>query len=153
MDVVSTFLHTTTQVVVGIMVGTVADGVFPSQVGELRSGDLPGFLMLGAEVTGQLMLTGLVTWAYIKTMEQLPPEMQDKTLGGAFLLTSIASQQHLNAKIGRLSSYTADVFRQFTGRKNDGEHTTEMRDIVREPGNGNRIISQRTRRVYSNYNM
>lgn len=153
MDIVSTFLHTTTQVVVGLTVGTIADGVFPSQPGELRSGDLTGFLMLSAEVTAQLMVSGLVTYAYMKGMEELPKALQDKTLGGAYFLTVWASQRNLNNKIGRLSGYTSDVFRQFTGRDNTGAQTTEARDIVAAPGNGNRIISQRSRRAFSNYNM
>jgi len=150
MDIVSTFLHTTSQVVVGLTVGTIADGVFPSQVGDLRSGDWNGFLMLSAEVTAQLMVGGLVTYAYLKAMEELPTSLQDKTLGGAYFLTSIASQRNLNAKIVKLSVYTGDVFRQFTGRNGNGENTTEMRDIVGSPQAGNKIIAQRTRKLYSN---
>lgn len=153
MDIASTFLHTTTQVVVGLTVGTVADGVFPSQVGDLRSGDWEGFLFLSAEVTAQLMLTGLVTYAYMKAMEELPVKLQDKTMGGAYFLTVWASQRNLNSKIGRLSSYTGDIFRSFTGRDATGAHTTEMRDLVAAPVTGNRLVSQRTRRLYSNPNM
>lgn len=151
MDIVSTFLHTTSQVATGLTVGTIADGVFPSQVGELRAGDLNGFLMLTAEVTAQLMLTGLVVYAYTKTAQEILPEaLQDKTMGGAFFMTVYGSQRGLNAKIVKLSDYTANVFRQFTGRMANGEHTTEMRDIVAQPQSANKIIAQRTRRLYSN---
>lgn len=151
MDIVSTFLHTTSQVVTGLTVGTIADGVFPSQVGELRAGDLNGFIMLSAEVTAQLMLTGLVAYAYTRTAEELlPAALQDKTMGGAFFMTVYGSQRGLNAKIVKLSEYTANVFREFTGRNSSGEHTTEMRDIVAQPQAGNKIIGQRTRRLYSN---
>lgn len=115
----SVFLHTTTQLLAGLTVGTITDGVFPQPCAPLKSGDWKSFVVLAAEVTGQLIVTGLVSYGMNELMSELPLSMQDKTQGAAFMLVLWHSQPKLNVKMGRLSGYTRNLFSGVVGNAPD----------------------------------
>lgn len=113
------FLHTTTQVAAGLVVGTIVDGVFPEPSGPIKSGDWKSFIVCTAEVSAQLIVDGLVTVAYTDAMLRMPAEMQDRTMGTAYMLTLMHAQPKLTVKMGRMCGYARDVFYSVVGHKAD----------------------------------
>lgn len=113
------FMHTTAQLAAGIVVGTVVDGVFPEPCAPIRSGDWKSFMVLAVEVSGQLLVDGLFTWAMMDAISKLPFEMQDKTMGEVYALSLMHSQPKLQVKMNRLAGYTRNVFYRTIGTAPD----------------------------------
>lgn len=109
------FLHTSTQLVTGLVVGTIVDGVFPEPCGAIRTGDWKAAVVVGAEIAGQLIVDGLVTVALLDSMRALPPSMQDSTMGATHSWVMMYSQPKLSRKMGNLGSYARELFAHVLG--------------------------------------
>lgn len=109
------FLHTISQLSSGLVIGTITDGVFPEPGGPIKSGDWKSFVVLSAEVAGQLIVGGLVVVAMNELVEGMPKALQDRTYGTAYSLILWHSQPNLNIKMGRLCSYARDLFSNLLG--------------------------------------
>lgn len=113
------FLHTSMQLVTGLTAGTIVDGVFPEPCGPIKSGDWKAFVVVGAEIAGQLIVDGLLTAAIIDVATKVSPALADPTMGATHSYVMMFSQPKLNKKVNTIGAYARDLFSRVLGNAPD----------------------------------
>lgn len=105
-------VHVTAQTVAGVAIGTVADAIFPLPC-DIKSDDTVGFLLLSAEVSAQLVFTGLLSASFMDLTNS--GTWSDPTGGVAFMMALAESQPNVHKKLGSLCGFVSNVLRRTAG--------------------------------------
>lgn len=105
-------VHVTAQTVAGVAIGSVADAIFPVPC-PVKSTDTMGFLLLSAEVSAQMVFTGLLSSSFVSMTSS--PTYGDPTGGVAFMMALADSQPNLHMKLKNLCGVVASVLRRTAG--------------------------------------
>lgn len=89
----------------GLLIGTVADAVFPTSDTPLSQKDSSGLAMLLLEIGAQLTVDALLTASYMSFLGNA--DVTDPAGGFAFMMCLSETQTHLQKKIAKVSDFFA----------------------------------------------
>ena len=139
----ATIMHAGTGSIAGLLIGTVADAVFPTSDTPLSANDSSGLAMLLVEIGAQLTVDAL-HMAFLGNAD-----ITDPAGGFAYMLCLSESQTQLQAKIAKVSSFFSNKLGVLVG-----DVEAEVASLEGGPSvQGGNTIQPKSRAAMAKYTM
>ncbi len=143
----ATIMHAGMGSVAGLLIGTVADAVFPTADTPLSANDSSGLAMLLVEIGAQLTVDALLTASYMAFLGSA--DVTDPAGGFAYMLCLGESQINLQRKIAKVSSFFNNKLSVLVG-----DVEAEVASLEGGPSvQGGKTIQPKSRAAMAKYTM